>query len=95
MRPLRNTERVLANPAVEKIIELERELGNNIKFDDIAEGVVGVYPKVMVEGDLNAGAWSCGLVAGLINDVPSCDELISGIMKDAHSMISERLSGLI
>lgn len=84
----------MTNPAVEKIIELERELGDTIKFDDIAEGVVGVYPKVMVEGDLNAGAWSCGLVSGLINDVLSCDELISGIMKDAHSMISERLRGL-
>lgn len=56
MRPMRNTERVLTNPVVEKTIELERELGDNIKFDDIAEGVVGVYPNVMVEGDLNAGA---------------------------------------
>ena len=45
MRPLRNTERVLKNPAVERLLEKEAALGANIKFEDIAEEVAGVYPK--------------------------------------------------
>src|SRR3546814_8662047 len=37
MRPLRNTERVLNNPGVEKIRQIEREKGDAIKIDDIFE----------------------------------------------------------
>ena len=72
MRPLRNTERVLNNSAVEKLLEKEKELGSNIKFEDIMDEVAGVYPKVMLDGEMEAGAWSCGMVVGLINDIPSC-----------------------
>ena len=43
MRPLRNTERVLVNPTVEKVLKLEKELGSEITFDDISNEVVGVY----------------------------------------------------
>ncbi|WP_171405669.1 NAD(P)H-dependent flavin oxidoreductase, partial [Acinetobacter baumannii] len=68
MRALRNTERVMNNAAVEKIVAKEKALGDNIKFEDIIEEVAGVYPKVMINGDVNAGAWSCGLVASLIHD---------------------------
>ncbi|MDN8241158.1 nitronate monooxygenase, partial [Acinetobacter baumannii] len=60
MRALRNTERVMNNAAVEKIVAKEKALGDNIKFEDIIEEVAGVYPKVMIDGDVNAGAWSCG-----------------------------------
>ena len=95
MRPLRNTERVLINPSVQKVLELEKKLGSDIKFEDIAEEVAGVYPKVMLDGEVDAGAWSCGMVAGLINDIPSCDELIKGIISDANDIISGRLSGMI
>ena len=95
MRPLRNTERVLTNPAVEKVLEKERELGADLKFDDIADEVVGVYPRVMIDGDMDAGAWSCGMVAGLIHSVPTCEELISGIMKDADALITERLKSML
>ena len=42
MRPLRNTERVLVNPTVEKVLKLEKELGSEITFDDISNEVVGV-----------------------------------------------------
>ena len=76
MRPLRNTERVLKNDAVERILEKEKSLGDNIKINDIMDEVAGVYPKIMLDGDMDAGAWSCGMVAGLIHDVPSCQELI-------------------
>ena len=95
MRPLRNTERVLVNPTVEKVLKLEKELGSEITFDDISEEVVGVYPKVMLEGEVEAGAWSCGMVAGLINDNPSCDELVRSIINEANQIISERLNSMI
>ena len=94
MRPLRNTERVLTNPAVERLLEKEKELGANIKFEDIAEEVAGVYPKIMQEGTMDVGAWSCGMVAGLIHDVPTVQELIDRIMLEADGLIKQRLAGL-
>ncbi len=95
MRPLRNTERVLNNSAVEKLLEKEKELGSNIKFEDIMDEVAGVYPKVMLDGEMEAGAWSCGMVVGLINDIPSCKELIDGIMSEADNLITKRLEGML
>lgn len=94
MRPLRNTERVLNNPAVERLLEKEKALGADIKIDDILPEVAGVYPKIMKEGDMDAGAWSCGMVAGLINDVPTVQELMDRIMSEADSLIKDRLAGL-
>jgi len=93
MRPLRNTERVLTNAAVERLLEKEKELGADIKFEDIMGEVAGVYPKIMQEGTMDAGAWSCGMVAGLINDIPTCKELIDRIMNEAEAIINERLGG--
>lgn len=92
MRPLRNTERVLNNAAVERLLEKENRLGKNIQFKDIAEEVAGVYPKVMIDGNMDIGAWSCGMVAGLIYDIPTCKELIDRIMEEAHQLINERLA---
>ncbi len=94
MRPLRNTERVLNNEAVERLLEKERTLGAELKFEDIIGEVAGVYPKVMTEGDMDAGAWSCGMVAGLINDIPSVQDLMDRIMVQAESLISERLTSM-
>ena len=66
-----------------------------MKIDDIHDQVAGVYPKVMVEGDMEAGAWSCGMVVGLINDVPTVKELIDRIMADAEAIIRQRLTGFL
>ncbi|MGB3067887.1 MAG: nitronate monooxygenase family protein [Ottowia sp.] len=95
MRSLRNTERVINNAGVERLIEIEKEKGDALKIEDIMEQVAGIYPKVMTEGAMDAGAWSCGMVAGLIHDVPSCAELIDRIMAQAHELIAKRLAGLI
>ncbi len=95
MRNLRNTERVLTNKGVERLIEIEQEKGKSIKIDDILEEVAGVYPKVMIEGNMDAGAWSCGMVVGLINDIPTCKELIDRIMADAEFIIRKRLTGFL
>lgn len=91
MRSLRNTERVLNNPAVEKIIKIEHDKGDAVTIEDIREYVGGVYPRVMQDGDMDAGAWSCGMVAGLIHDVPTCKELIDGMMAEADAIIRNRL----
>jgi NAD(P)H-dependent flavin oxidoreductase YrpB (nitropropane dioxygenase family) len=95
MRPLRNTERVLNNVAVEKIIQKEETLGKNITFDDIASEVSGVYPRVMLDGEMDVGAWSCGMVAGLINDIPSCKDLIERTMLEADALIQKRLMSML
>jgi NADH:quinone reductase (non-electrogenic) len=95
MRPLRNTERVLTNPGVEHILQKERKLGDKIRFEDIAPEVAGIYPRIMKQGEVDIGAWSCGMVAGLINDVPTVRELIDHIMTQAREIITARLGGLL
>jgi len=95
MRQLRNTERVLRNAGVDRLLEVEREKGAALQIADIYDQVAGVYPKVMVEGELDAGAWSCGMVAGLIDDVPTVKALIDKIMDDAHRIIRERLDRML
>ena len=94
MRGLRNTERVLANPAVDKVMEIERAKGADLKIGDIFMQVAGVYPKVMKDGDIDAGAWSCGMVAGLIHDAPSVKDLIDRIMAQADAIIRQRLDAM-
>jgi len=92
MRPLRNTERVLTNVAVERLLEKEKALGADLKFEDIIAEVGGVYPRVMQDGEMDAGAWSCGMVVGLIHDIPTCQELIDGVMAEAEEIIRGRLA---
>jgi NAD(P)H-dependent flavin oxidoreductase YrpB (nitropropane dioxygenase family) len=99
MRPIRNTERVLSNAAVEEVLRIEREkaaAGQTVEIEDIRHLVAGSeYRKVLQEGQMDAGAWSCGMVAGLIHDVPTCKELIDGIMAEAEALIRERLEGML
>jgi NADH:quinone reductase (non-electrogenic) len=92
MRPLRNTERVLNNAAVGRLLEKEKTRGADLKFEDIAEEVAGVYPRIMKDGNMDAGGWSCGMVAGLIHDVPTVKELIDRIMREADEIIAQRLA---
>jgi len=94
MRSLRNTERVLRNAAVDDILRIEKEKGDALTIQDIMQQVAGVYPRIMLEGDMEAGAWSCGMVAGLIHDIPTCRELIDGIMAQAEEIIARRLEGM-
>lgn len=95
MRPLRNTERVLKNSASERLLDKESRLGKDLKIDDIMDEVSGVYPKIMIDGDMEAGVWSCGMVAGLIHNIPTCQELIDTIMSEAETLIRQRLEGMV
>jgi nitronate monooxygenase len=70
-------------------------MGANLKFEDIIAEVAGVYPRVMQGGEMDAGAWSCGMVVGLIHDIPTCKELIDGIMAEAETIIRKRLPSFL
>ena len=99
MRPIRNTERVMSNAAVAQVLRIEREkasTGKTVEIDDIRHLVAGSENrKVLLDGEMDAGAWSCGMVAGLIHDIPTCQELIDSIMSQAEALIQERLRGML
>ena len=95
MRPLRNTERVLNNAAVERVLEKERQLGDKLQITDILDEVAGVYPRIMRGGEMDVGVWSCGMVAGLIHDIPTCKELIDRIMDQAYGIIEQRMGNML
>ncbi|ROT95964.1 nitronate monooxygenase [Marinobacter sp. R17] len=94
MRGLRNTERVMKNAAVDEIVRIEAEKGDDVSIDDIRHLVTGVKGrKVLQEGQMDEAAWSCGMVAGLIHDIPSCADLLARIMDEAETLIRQRLVG--
>ena len=95
MRPLRNTERVLNNAGVEELLQKEKDLGENLQFSDIIDQVAGVYPDIMINGNMDAGAWSCGMVAGLIYDAPTVADLINRIISEADELIAQRLNSVL
>ena len=89
MRTLRNTERVLHNQAVDKVLELESK--GDTKIEDIVPYVSGLVGKEMLqEGDMEKGVLSAGQCMGLIRDVPTCKELLDRIMAEAEAIIKER-----
>lgn len=96
MRPIKNTERVMVNKAVQEILRIEAEKGPDLGIMDIRHLVAGSENrKVLQDGEMDAGAWSCGMVAGLIHDIPSVQELIDRIMVEAEAIIRARLEGML
>jgi nitronate monooxygenase len=86
---------VLRNAGVERLLEKEGRLGAAITSEDIVPEVAGIYPRVMRDGEIDAGAWSCGLVAGLIDDIPTVAELVDRIVLEAQALVRERLAGIV
>ena len=93
-RTLSNTARVFKNSIAEKVLEIESQPGAT-RFEDIQPLVQGAKGKELFEeGDLDRGIWSAGMIVGLIDDIPTCEELIDRIVSEAEEIISERLQKL-
>lgn len=67
---------------------------DDIAFEDVVAEAGGAYPRIMRDGDMDAGVWSCGMVAGLIHDIPTVRELVDRTMAEAHELIAGRLGRL-
>lgn len=92
-RPLKNTSRVARNDVSIEVVE---KLNQGAQFEGIRELVRGVRGREVYEtGDLNAGIWTCGMVQGIIHDIPTCQELLTRIVDEAVETISDRLAGFV
>jgi NAD(P)H-dependent flavin oxidoreductase YrpB (nitropropane dioxygenase family) len=60
-------------------IEKESPTPDFKKIQPLVAGVRG--RKVFTEGDKEAGVWTAGQVVGLIDDIPSCQVLLTRIEK--------------
>ena len=93
-RSLRNTARVFKNSVAEQVVEIESRPGET-KFEDIQPLVQGVKGRELFDGgDLDKGIWSAGMIVGLIDDNPSCEDLITRMVTEAQDIISNRLAGM-
>lgn len=94
-RSLRNTARVFKNSIAEQVLEIEARPGAT-DFADIQPLVAGAKGRELFDsGELDKGIWSAGMVVGLIDDIPSCEELITRIVEEAESIINTRLAGML
>ena len=93
-RTMHNTARVFKNAVSTEVVSIEQK--GNAKFEDIAHLVAGTRGRAaMAEGDIDGGIWTAGQVIGLINDIPSCKELLDGIVADAEAIIKNRFENMI
>jgi nitronate monooxygenase len=95
-RTLHNTARVFKNAVSMEVVDIEKNSGGKTDFNDIAHLVAGERGRAaMSAGEIDGGIWTAGQVIGLINDIPSCEELISRIVAEAEEIIQGRLAGMI
>ncbi len=94
-RTLKNTARVFKNSVAERVLEIEAQEGPT-RFEDIQPLVQGTKGRELFDdGDLEKGIWSAGMIVGLIDDIPSCEELITRIVAEAEEIISQRLGQML
>ena len=92
-RTLNNTARVASNEVSREVVE---KLNAGAQFPEVRDLVSGQRGrKVYENGDLDAGIWSCGMVQGVINDIPTCGELVPRIVNEAADIITGRLAGFV
>lgn len=91
-RSYRNTARVYRNVVADEVAAIEAAGG---EFGQVHHLVSGAnQEKAWSTGDIDAGMVTVGMSGGLINDIPSCEELVRNVVGDAERIIAERLAGM-
>ncbi|KAF9497658.1 inosine monophosphate dehydrogenase [Pleurotus eryngii] len=93
-RTLHNTARVFKNKVAMEVVAIERRPGG-AKFEDIRDLVSGARGRMVYEnGDADYGIWSAGIAVGLINDIPTCEQLLNTLESETEEIIGG-LQGLV
>lgn len=94
LRRWKNTSRLFKNKVATQAVQVERESTSG-RFEDVAPYVSGKRGReVFINGDVDFGVWTAGQVIGLIHDIPTCEELVGRIERDAEETLT-KASGLI
>ena len=89
LRKFRNTSRLHKNKVSQEVFQIENTK-EDVKFEDVAHLMSGKRGKGVYEtGDVDAGVWSLGMCAGLIHDVPTCEELVKRFEREATDILSK------
>ncbi|KAI8938630.1 hypothetical protein NX059_004502 [Plenodomus lindquistii] len=87
LRKFRNTSRLHKNKVSLEVAQIEKDKPD-VEFKDVAHLMSGKRGQGVYEtGDVDAGVWSLGMCAGLIHDIPTCEELTKTIEKDAIDVL--------
>jgi len=93
-RTMHNTARVAKNAVSDEVVAIEKNGG--AKFEDVQHLVAGVRGRAGLEsGDVEHGIWTAGMIMGLMHDIPTCEELITRIVREAEEIIQSRLAGML
>ena len=96
LRRLHNTARVFKNEVSTQVQKIEADKGKDVQFKDVAELVMGKRGReAESKGDADGGIWSAGQVVGLINDIPTVQEVVHTMVAEAETTITQRLAGMI
>lgn len=86
-RTLHNTGRVLKNAISDEVVATERRPGG-CEFKDIQPLVAGKRGRATLEsGELDGGLVWAGQTVGLINDIPTCKELLERMVADCRNAL--------
>jgi NAD(P)H-dependent flavin oxidoreductase YrpB (nitropropane dioxygenase family) len=93
-RTLHNTARVAKNAISDEVVAIEKR--GNATFADVKDLVAGVRGATVLEkGEMDAGIWSAGQTQALIDNIPTCAELVARIVREAEEIIRTRLEGMV
>ncbi len=92
-RSFRNTARVYRNTVADEVAAIEAAGG---EFGQVHRLVSGAnQEKAWSTGDIEAGMVTVGMCGGLINDIPTCEELVRNIVSDAEQIINDRFASIV
>ena len=92
-RSYRNTARVYRNSIADQVAEIEARGGEFAEVHSLVSG--GNQDKAWQTGDIDAGMVTVGMCGGLINDIPTCQQLVQTIVSDAEQIVSGRLVSVV
>jgi NAD(P)H-dependent flavin oxidoreductase YrpB (nitropropane dioxygenase family) len=93
-RTYRDPSRLLKNSVTLEALERERQGGAT--YQDLYP-LIGAarWMKAATEGDVEGGAFPAGLSVALIDDVPTCADLIARMVSEAQSIVNQRLQSAV
>lgn len=91
---LSNTERVFKNKTSQKVVEIEKATPGD--FQAVRPYVSGEMYRASFHdtGDSTSSVWSCGQCMGLIDSIPTCKEIIDGMVAECKQVMQASASRL-